>query len=193
MQSDDGAHDVAHLLRVWKSVQQISQHEGGDLTLLCAAVLLHDCVAVEKNSPQRHLASQLAAEKAGDILASLDWPNDQIEAVCHAIAAHSFSAGLQPQTLEAKILQDADRLDAIGMVGVARCFYVAGRMHSALYDVVDPQAERRDYDDKQFALDHFPAKLFKLQQGFQTSTGQQLAAKRSEQMRHFVDAFMDEI
>jgi len=193
LEGDDGSHDVAHLHRVWKNCRQISQDEGGDQQILCAAVLLHDCVAVEKNSPQRHLASRMAAEKAGIALATLGWSIDDINKTAHAIEAHSFSAAIPPQTLEAKILQDADRLDAIGMIGVARCFYIGGRMRSALYDAADPLAQQRQYDDKRFTLDHFETKLFKLQEGFQTAAGRRMAALRTERMRRFLSELLEEV
>ncbi|AHG22402.1 phosphohydrolase [Chania multitudinisentens RB-25] len=193
LDGDDGSHDVAHLHRVWKNVRQISRNEGGDLRILCAAVLLHDCVTVEKNSPQRHLASRMAAEKAATTLAKLNWATADIEKTAHAIEAHSFSAAILPQTLEAKILQDADRLDAIGMIGVARCFYIGGRMRSALYDAADPLAQRRQYDDKRFTLDHFETKLFKLQDKFQTSTGRTLAAQRTARMQRFLNELQEEV
>ncbi len=193
LEGDDGSHDVAHLHRVWKNCRQISQDEGGDQQILCAGVLLHDCVAVEKNSPQRHLASRMAAEKAGIALATLGWSIDDINKTAHAIEAHSFSAAIPPQTLEAKILQDADRLDAIGMIGVARCFYIGGRMRSALYDATDPLAQQRQYDDKRFTLDHFETKLFKLQEGFQTAAGRRMAALRTERMRRFLSELLEEV
>lgn len=193
LEGDDGSHDVAHLHRVWKNIRQISQDEGEDLQILCAAVLLHDCVAVEKNSPQRHLASRMAADKASTVLTALGWSIAAIEKTTHAIEAHSFSAAIIPQTLEAKILQDADRLDAIGMIGVARCFYIGGRMRSALYDAADPLAQQRQYDDKRFTLDHFETKLFKLQEGFQTTTGRKMAALRTDRMRRFLSELLEEI
>jgi len=193
LEGDDGSHDVAHLHRVWKNCRQISQDEGGDQQILCAAVLLHDCVAVEKNSPQRHLASRMAAEKASIALATLGWSDENINKTAHAIEAHSFSAAIPPQTLEAKILQDADRLDAIGMIGVARCFYIGGRMRSALYDAADPLAQQRQYDDKRFTLDHFETKLFKLQEGFQTAAGRKMAALRTERMRRFLSELLEEV
>lgn len=193
LEGDDGSHDVAHLHRVWKNCRQISQDKGGDQQILCAAVLLHDCVAVEKNSPQRHLASRMAAEKASIALATLGWSDENINKTAHAIEAHSFSAAIPPQTLEAKILQDADRLDAIGMIGVARCFYIGGRMRSALYDAADPLAQQRQYDDKRFTLDHFETKLFKLQEGFQTAAGRRMAALRTERMRRFLSELLEEV
>lgn len=191
--SEDGAHDLSHLQRVWNNARTIHQEESGDLEVLLAAVLLHDCVAVEKNSPLRSQASRLAAQKASQVLASMNWPVDKVAAVAHAIETHSFSAGIEPTTLEAKILQDADRLDSLGMLGVARTFYVSGRMGSALYDPQDPEAKARDYDDKRFTLDHFQTKLLHLAAGFQTPTGNRLAQLRHARLKRFMEEFIEEI
>jgi len=193
VQHDDGAHDAAHLQRVWKNAYAIQQVEGGDAEILAAAVILHDCVAVEKDSPQRALASWLAAEKASRLLAKEGWPESRITAVAHAIESHSYSGGITPESLEAKILQDADRLDSIGFVGVARCFYTAGRMGSALYDATDATGETRTLDDKRFALDHFYTKLLKLAGSFQTATGTRLAQERDARLRQFLENFRAEI
>ncbi len=179
---NDGSHDIAHLHRVWKNAAKIQASEGGDIETLCAAVLLHDCVSVEKNDPRRAQASRLSAQKGAVLLAELGWQADKIAKIAHAIEAHSFSAGITPLTLEAKILQDADRLDAIGLIGAARCFYIAGRMGSGLYNRDEPVAVSRALDDKQYALDHFHAKLFKLADGFQTATGTALAKQRHEKL-----------
>ncbi|GGK49758.1 uncharacterized protein SAMN04490189_4120 [Pseudomonas koreensis] len=191
--SDDGAHDLAHLQRVWHNVRTLQAEEGGDLEVLLAAVLLHDCVAVEKNSPLRSQASRLAATKAANVLAALDWSQSNISAVAHAIEAHSFSANITPLTLEAKLVQDADRLDSLGMLGVARTFYVAGRMGSALYDPQDPEAKHRDYNDTRFCLDHFQTKLLHLAEGFQTAAGQRLAQIRHQRLKGFMEQFKEEI
>ncbi|KIF62250.1 phosphohydrolase [Pseudomonas fluorescens] len=191
--SDDGAHDLAHLQRVWHTARTLHATEGGDLEVLLAAVLLHDCVAVEKNSPLRSQASRLAADKASSVLKDMDWPREKIISVAHAIEAHSFSANIAPLTLEAKIVQDADRLDSLGMLGVARTFYVAGRMGSALYDPQDPEALEREYDDTRFCLDHFQTKLLHLAEGFQTATGQRLAWVRHQRLKDFMEQFKEEI
>jgi uncharacterized protein len=193
-QGDDGSHDRSHLLRVARNAMRISRAEAGcDRAVLTAAVILHDCVPVEKDSPLRSQASRLAASRARSILAELGWEPDTIDRTAHAIEAHSFSAGIPPDTLEARIVQDADRLDAIGAIGTARCFYVAGRMGSGLYDADDPAAVRRPLDDRAFALDHFGAKLFKVAGDFQTKAGQALADARSGTMQAFVDALLNEI
>lgn len=191
--SEDGAHDLSHLQRVWHNARTIHAQESGDLEVLLAAVLLHDCVAVEKNSPLRSRASRLAAEKASAVLADLNWSSTKISAVVHAIEAHSFSANIPATSLEAQIMQDADRLDSLGLLGVARTFYVAGRMGSALYDPLDPQAQHRDYDDTRFCLDHFQTKLLHLANGFQTTTGRNLAQIRHERLKGFMEQFKEEI
>ncbi|EJM31909.1 HD domain-containing protein [Pseudomonas sp. GM25] len=191
--SEDGAHDLSHLQRVWHNARTLQAEEGGDLEVLLAAVLLHDCVAVEKNSPLRSQASRLAAEKASKVLKNLNWPEARIGAVTHAIEAHSFSANITPLTLEARLMQDADRLDSLGMLGVARTFYIAGRMGSALYDPHDPEARERDYDDKRFCLDHFQTKLLHLADGFQTAAGQRLAQIRHQRLKGFMEQFKEEI
>jgi uncharacterized protein len=193
-QGDDGSHDRSHLMRVWRNAASIADREPGcDRAVLTAAVILHDCVAIEKDSPLRSQASRMAAAHARTILAALGWTSAAIEQTAHAIEAHSFSAGIAPETLEARILQDADRLDAIGAIGIARCFYVAGRMGSSLYDPGDPSATNRPLDDRTFALDHFGAKLFKIAGNFQTKAGQTLANARTQTMLGFVRALLDEI
>lgn len=189
----DGAHDIAHLARVWRNAARIAAAEGGMDRVLAAAVLLHDCVAVEKSSPLRAQASRLAAARAGEILAGLGWGAAEVAEVCHAIEAHSFSAGIPPRSRAARILQDADRLDAIGAIGVARCFYTAGRMGSALYDPADPLAAGRALDDRAFAIDHFRTKLLKLAEGFQTKAGAALAAERTARIAGFLATFEEEI
>lgn len=191
--STDGSHDLSHIHRVWMNVRRLQDKEGGDLEALLAATLLHDCVAVEKNSPLRSQASTLSANKAASILQRMGWPAPRIELVAHAVQAHSFSAGVDPLTLEARILQDSDRLDAIGMIGVARCFYIAGRMGSALYDITNPTAIGRPYQDKRFTIEHFHTKLLSLASGFQTVEGARLAAVRHARLKDFLDGFMEEI
>lgn len=192
-ESDDGSHDIAHILRVFKNAMRIHAIEGGDGKVLAAATLLHDCVSVEKNSPLRAQASRMAAEKAESILKDMRWSESRITSAAHAIMAHSFSANIAPETIEAKILQDADRLDAIGAIGVARCFYIGGRMNSGLHDVADPAADHRELDDKAFAIDHFPIKLFKLADGFQTATGRKMAEERHGRLVEFRNQFLEEV
>jgi uncharacterized protein len=189
----DGAHDISHLTRVWRNAKAIQLEEGGDLEILAAAVLLHDCVEVAKDSPLRSQVSRLAAAEATVKLTVLGWSAKRTDWVASAIESHSYSAGIAPATLEACILQDADRMDAIGFTGIARCFYTAGRMGSSLYEPSDPRAERRALNDAAFALDHFQAKLLTLAEGFRTAMGRSLAAQRHEAARSFYLSMLEEI
>jgi uncharacterized protein len=189
-----GAHDLSHIVRVWRNAIHIARTEPQcDSEILLAAAILHDCVAVEKNAPQRPFASRLSAARAREIIAPLQWTPARVDALAHVIETHSFAAGLIPATPEAKIFRDADRLDAIGAIGVARCFHVGGRMDTALYHLDDPGAEARPLDDGAYALDHFELKLFKEARAFLTPEGKRLAAVRTQRMTDFVTMFRAEI
>ena len=190
---EDGAHDLAHIVRVWSNAKLIHREEGGDLEVLAAAVLLHDCVQVAKDSPLRSKASLLAANEARVRLEALGWEPSRIDTVAYAIESHSFSAGVAPTSIEGCILQDADRLDAIGFCGIARCFYTAGRMGSRLYDLADPGAKARPLDDARNALDHFPKKLLTLEGSFKTRKGQELAKERHRRLDEFYRAMLAEV
>jgi uncharacterized protein len=190
---EDGAHDLSHMVRVWRNAKLIHEEEGGDLEALAAAVLLHDCVSVAKDSPFRSHASLLAANESRVRLEELAWEPARIDMVACAIESHSFSAGVAPTSIEGCILQDADRLDAIGLSGIARCFYTAGRMGSRLYDLADPGAKARPLDDGRNALDHFPKKLLTLEGSFKTRKGQELAKERHRRVQEFYCAMLSEV
>ncbi|WP_373976652.1 HD domain-containing protein [Chitinibacter sp. SCUT-21] len=191
--ADDGAHDLNHLHRVWQNAQQLlASHPEADQLIVLAACYLHDIINLPKNDPQRHLASQLAASKAGEILQSLGFPSEKLAGVQHAIAAHSYSAGLGAHSIEAQIVQDADRLDALGAVGLARLYYTAGRMGSALAHADDPLALNRALDDKRYALDHIEVKLATLPATMHTATAQQLGLQRLAALREFRQQFAAE-
>lgn len=190
---EDGAHDLSHVVRVWRNAKLIRREEGGDLEALAAAVLLHDCIQVAKDSPLRNKASLLAANEARVRLEALAWEPSRIDKVAGAIESHSFSAGVAPTSIEGCILQDADRLDAIGLCGIARCFYTAGRMGSHLYDLGDPEGKTRPLDDSRNALDHFPKKLLTLEGSFKTRKGQELAKERHRRLDEFYRAMLSEV
>ncbi len=190
---EDGAHDLSHIVRVWRNAKSIHSEEGGDIEALAAAVLLHDCVQVAKDSPLRSQASLLAAKEARTRLEALAWEPLRIEIVIGAIESHSFSAGIAPTSIEGCILQDADRLDAIGVSGIARCFYTAGRLGSRLYDLADPEGKTRPLDDARYALDHFPKKLLTLEGSFKTRKGQELAKERHRRLDEFYRAMLSEV
>jgi uncharacterized protein len=190
----DASHDIHHARRVKLNAAEIARREGaGDMRRLTAAAYLHDLVNVPKNSPQRSEASRLSAEAARPLLLELGFARDDVAAIQHMIVAHSFSANIAPETLDAKILQDADRLEALGALGIARTFYVAGKLSSALFDGDDPFAEHRDPDDASFAVDHFKAKLLGLAATMKTEAGRAVADERTEYMRGFLAQLAGEI
>ena len=183
----DAAHDLAHLLRVLATARAIAAEEGSHTPIvLTAAALLHDLVALPKNHPDRAQSSRLAAAAATEVLKGLGFPEARLGAVAHAIEAHSFSANIEPRTPEARALQDADRLDALGAIGLARCFAVSGALGRSLVDPEDPLAERRPLDDGRWALDHFQVKLLRLPGLMRTAAGRRIGAERAA----FVEAFM---
>lgn len=190
---NDGAHDANHLERVWGNARSLLEdHPQADALVVLAACYLHDLVNLPKNDPERHLASTRSAILARRELVALGFPAEKMDAVAHAIEAHSFSAGVAPRTLEARIVQDADRLDGLGAVGLARMFYTAGRMGSALAHGSDPLALDRPLDDKAYSLDHIPAKLAKLPGMMQTEAGRRLGEQRLALLEEFRAAFADE-
>jgi uncharacterized protein len=188
----DRAHDLAHLQRVVVNVQRLLEAETANPMIVFPAAWLHDCVAVPKDSDIRMQASRLAAAKAAEFLSSILYPTELIPAISHAIEAHSFSAGIAPQTIEAKIVQDADRLDALGAIGLARCLLTAGAMGAELYHLQEPIARTRPLDDRQFAIDHFFKKLLLLPSQMQTPTGRLLAQQRAEYLIDFLNQLASE-
>ena len=184
--ADDAAHDQAHIHRVVKSAIQLAENEKADLNVVIPAAWLHDCVIVPKDSPQRSHASRLAAETAVSHLQSINYPAQYLDDIAHAIAAHSFSAGIPPRTIEAKVVQDADRLDAIGAIGIARCFMVGNSMGTAIYNETDPFCTERQPDDKRFSVDHFYTKLFTLVDTMKTEAGRAEAERRTTFMQDFL-------
>ncbi len=189
----DGAHDLNHLHRVWQTAQTLLQdHAEADALVVMAACYLHDLVNLPKNHPDRARASTLAAALAVEKLREAGFPQVKLPAVAHAIEAHSFSAGIAPTTIEAKIVQDADRLDALGAVGLARLFYTAGRLGSALAHAGDPLGAARELDDKAYALDHIEVKLATLPATMQTAAGCRLGEERLQWLRQFQSDFVAE-
>lgn len=185
-QFGDAAHDLQHVKRVVRSAMDLARHEPSDPEIVFAAAWLHDCVAVPKDSPDRSRGSRLAAESATVFLSANGWPANQIPSIAHAIEAHSFTANIEPRTPEAKVVQDADRLDALGAHGLARCLMLAGSWKSSLVHPTDPWAERRELDDTKFAVDHFFAKLLKLPATMRTRSGRLEAERRADLLRNFV-------
>jgi uncharacterized protein len=189
----DGAHDASHLERVWRNAQELlARHPEANSLVVMAACYLHDLVNLPKNDPERNRASRRSAGLARHQLSWMGFPPELLDGVAHAIEAHSFSAAIPAQTIEAKIVQDADRLDALGAVGLARMFYIAAKMGSALAHPTDPLAHHRPLDDRAYSLDHIATKLAALPGMMQTEGGRALAEQRLALLLDFRTAFVRE-
>ena len=189
----DSAHDLAHIRRVAAHALDIAAAEGADLETCLGAAWLHDLVYLPKNHPQAGEAAGRAAALLGPFCQEAGLAS-RAEAIRTAVAEHSFSAGVRPSTLESAVLQDADRLDAIGAIGVARCFATGGSFGSALWHPEDPLGRSgRALDDKRFALDHFERKLLRLGPAMNTAAGRALAVAREETMAAFLAALRVEL
>ncbi len=191
--SADPAHDISHVKRVVQNTLRLTETESGNAAVTVPAAWLHDCVSVPKDSPLRKQASKLAAQKAVRFLESLDYPSGLLTQIFHAIEAHSFSANIATESLEARIVQDADRLDAVGAIGITRCFLTGGSIGTPLYDPSDPFAENRDFDDRRYTLDHFYCKLLRLTETMKTEAGRAEALKRTDYMKAFLQQLASEI
>ncbi|MFL6431469.1 MAG: HD domain-containing protein [Nitrososphaeraceae archaeon] len=190
------AHDFQHISRVYKYAELISkQEESVDLDIVLAAALLHDLVVYPKGSSKTINSADDSAEIAKKILLEYkNYPREKIEKVADAIRTHSYSKRLVPQTLEGKILQDADRLDAIGAIGIARTFSVGGSENRSLYNPTDAFCEtERQLDDTQWTLDHIKKKLMILKNSMHTKTAKKIAEERTEFMQLFLNQLRKEI
>jgi uncharacterized protein len=188
----DAAHDFDHVLRVLVLAERIAEAEGADLEIVRAAALLHDVARAETAGTGRCHA-QVGAERARQILDGN--PPECVEAVARAIVSHRFRRGSAPATLEAKVLFDADKLDAIGAVGVARAYVVGGQRGSRLWaDVPVGYAE----GDLPSAREHTPVhefvfKLSQLKYRIYTETGKVIAEERHVYMAAFFQRLGQEV
>ncbi|MFZ8907999.1 MAG: HD domain-containing protein [Nitrosopumilaceae archaeon] len=184
--SNDSAHDFDHIMRVYKNAQKISKKEKANTKLVLSAVLLHDIVSYPKSDKRSKLSSIKSAEESKKILKKYNFSLDEIQVISDAIRDHSFSQNKTPQTIEGKILQDADRLDAIGAIGIARVFAVSGSEKRPFYSQNDPFCQKRTPDDQRWALDHFYKKLLRLESMMNTTSGKIEAKKRTKVLKDFL-------
>ena len=167
--------------------------EEAALDVVMPAAWLHDCVHVPVTSPDRSRASVMAGDAAMQFLSSVGYPAALLDGIHHAIAAHSFSARIAPRTVEARVVQDADRLDALGAIGIARCLMLGGQMGRQLYDRDDPFAEQRAPSDAVSSIDHFYTKLLTLADTMQTASGQREARRRTDYMTGYLQQLRSEL
>jgi uncharacterized protein len=193
MKIADSGHGIDHVRRVVENAKRIGRAESANVEIYLPAAWLHDCVIVAKNSPQRRLASALAAQSAERFLAEIEYPTEWIAPILHCILAHSFSANIPCETLEAKVVQDSDRLEAVGAIGLARCLMTGGAMGQRLYHPYEPFPVTRQPVDTEQSVDHFFAKLLGLQNTMKTESGKEEAARRSDFLLVFLRQLASEI
>ena len=182
----DPGHDVHHALRVALEAVRIGREEGAAPRSCVAAALLHDIVPVPKDSPDRPRASALCAAEATRMLAARGWPAADADLVAGAIRDHSFSRGAVPESALGRALQDADRLDALGALGVMRTVSTGVLMGADYFDPDDPWARRRALDDRAHSVDHFYVKLLRLPATMRTASGRREAERRAAWMEGFL-------
>jgi uncharacterized protein len=182
----DPAHDINHVLRVVKTAKDLCHHEKGKLEVVLPAAYLHDCFSFAKNHPNRANSSKIAADKAIEFLKLIGYPSTYLDDIHHAITAHSYSANVKPRTLEGEIVQDADRLDSLGAIGITRCLQVGTYLEVPLYRNSDTFCKQRLPDDRKYTIDHFYAKLFSLADTMNTESARIEGQHRTRFMREYL-------
>lgn len=191
---DDPSHDFEHIKRVLNNALKIQAKEGGDLDIIIAAVSFHDSKNYPKDDPRSAFATQESADLAESKLISLvGYPQEKIAHVKTCIMEHSFSAGLKASTLESKIVQDADRLEATGVISIMRTFASTGQMKRPFYDYNDPFCHNREPDAKSNAVDLFFVRLLKVRDMMNTNTAKEMASVRTQRLELVLEWLADEI
>lgn len=186
----DPAHDFFHVTRVVGNAIAIARGEDLDAVteaIAATAALLHELFNLPKSHPESSLAGDLCAEHARVLLGDEGAPLEIIDPICSAIRDHAFSKGVNPHALASRVLQDADRLDALGAIGLARMWATCSEMKRPFYSPVDPFcAAGRVPDDKSWGLDHLYKKLLRIPERIHLGTSRRMAHERTAFLRTFV-------
>lgn len=187
------AHDWYHVQRVEALAETLlERYDEADESVVRHAVLLHDIGRAREDRGEIDDHASWGTSTARDILSSRGFEDDHIDAVCHAIEVHRYSNDLEPQTLEAEILCDADNLDALGAVGIARCFSYGGELGQTIYDP-DLLPAEDDTAAGEHQYNHFHKKILDLPDRMYTDAGRELARERSAFVQTFLDRFDREV
>ena len=191
-QNDFSGHDFFHSMRVYRTAMKIAQAEHADLEVVALAA--QRAVQIFQLTP----ATAEKKENAARFMRSQAVPEAEIRQVCQIIDEVSFKGtdSVRPSTPEGKCVQDADRLDALGAIGIARTFAYGGSHNRAIYDPELPPRtamnQAQYYSSNSTSLNHFYEKLFLLEDMMNTETGKAIARKRTQYMQEFVDEFLSE-
>ncbi len=191
--SAPGSHDWEHTLRVRRLCLKIGPKEGSDMAVLEAAALLHDIGRIDQDRSNGSVChAEKGAAMAAELLSGLDIDAARKGNIVHCIQSHRFRGGHRPETKEARVLFDADKLDAIGAVGVARAYLFAGELGACLHNPHLPVEQARPYSRNDTGYREYVVKLSKIRQRMLTDEGRRLAERRHAFMAHFFERFLDE-
>ncbi len=184
-------HDKYHVERVYSLALRIAQEEKADTDTVKAAVLLHDIARAQEDEGKINDHASEGAKMAKKILSEVKFPANKIDNVIHCIETHRFRNDLEPKTLEAQILQDADRLDIIGAIGIARVFTRGGWSNTPIHDpTIKPKAK---YDGKsETSTNHIQEKLLKIRDTINTKTAKRIADERHTYVEQFLERLLRE-
>lgn len=191
---EGGSHGPDHSERVYQTAIRMGKAMDADLEILTAAALLHDIGRQEESKSKGAICHAAhGAIMAVEILRNLDYSEDHIEKICHCIRAHRYRGSEKPQTREAEILFDADKLDSIGAIGIGRAFLFAGQIGACLHNPeIDPH-ETESYSNQDTAYREFQVKMTRVRDALLTPAGQQIAETRHRFMETFFDQLNREI
>ncbi len=187
----DPAHDFSHIMRVFNLARVIGEKENARMEILLPAALLHDVGCTPKMLGGD--SNKASIEIATGFLEKEKFSSKDIGDIVYAVEVHGFSKHVEPDTLEARVLQDADRLDALGAVGIARTFQVGGSLGRPMYHPRDPFCMTREPDDRKWNLDHFTRKLLTLETGMHTDTAREMAQERTLVLKKYLEDLRSEI
>ena len=190
--NSDPSHDIWHSLRVYKYAIEIARHENADLDIVIPASLFHDIVSYPKNDPREKLHGIESWAKAEQILQKIStYPQDKIKNVVYAIAKHTWSE--LPETLEWKVLRDADELEVLWSILVMRAFSHSWVISRPFYDLEDPFGEKRELNWLKYTLDYIITKSNTSIDKFFTNHGKELAKQRIDFIKVFLTQLKSEI
>lgn len=191
--NDYSGHDYFHTLRVYKMAARIAEQENADLIIVQLAALLHDVDDI-KLSPETYVNK----DRAVGFLRKHGISEEMIKTICNIIGEVSFKGtdSIMPETIEGKCVQDADRLDAIGAIGIARTFAYGGSHNRIIHDPEIKPTVNMNADKYQnhisTSINHFYEKLFQLKDLMNTDTAKKIAEQREDYMRDYISEFLDE-
>ena len=188
-----GSHDWEHSRRVYNLCMHVGRAEGADMEVLKIAAYLHDVGRSHQDESRGTLChAEKGAEIASEILDKYPISTEQKANILHCIRSHRFRGNCRPQTLEAKILFDADKLDSIGAIGIARAFQFAGEMGAKFHNPKISPEKTRPYTEEDTGYREFKLKLSKIKDRMLTAEGRRMAGERHTFMKNYFERFCPE-